>query len=80
MKKSEIISITILVILLIILAISIWAGSGSKSNSSTTTAKSPCEVMCRRQTHTEKWVFQGESFSSQEECVSQCKATLKPAR
>ena len=77
MKKSETIGIIVFIILVIILAISIWAGSRSElNNSATTKVKSPCELICR-QTGTEEWVFRGQSFSSQEECVNQCKVTIK---
>lgn len=75
MSKNEKIGIVIVVILLIILAISIWAGSG-KSEPTSAETKTFCQNVCHKTSDSE-WEFEGQKFSSQEECSTKCQATVK---
>jgi flagellar basal body-associated protein FliL len=75
MKKSEKVWIIILVVLLVILGISIWSGGVNKPTTSSTSTKSPCQVMCHPVQG--NWVFKGQTFSSREECITECQTTIK---
>lgn len=74
MSKRESIGIVIVIILVIILGMSMLINS--KSNEQTTQGKNPCELMCIKN-KSGQWSFRGESFSTQEECMTGCADMIK---
>jgi hypothetical protein len=74
MNKSLKTLTIVFVVLLVILIISVWAGSGKKpSNSEINNA---CKIMCRGN-EDEGWMFRGQVFYSQEDCIATCQTSIK---